>query len=154
MPSPVRDSATYVNEEKQLNWKDIDSVTDEIREAGGHVLSLVIDITRKVSINSMMERTLAKFERIDILVNIAAYAKGPDRIPVVDMPEDIWHRVIEVDLTGAFLYSQATAKVLVRQGQGGRNINFSSLAGKRGNRNMSAYVSAKFGIIGFTQSLA
>ena len=84
---------------------------------------------------------------------IGARAAG-DRVPVVDLPEEEWDRVLGVNLKGTFLCSQAAARHMLARGDGGRIISISSTAGKRGVARFAAYCSSKFGIIGFTQSLA
>lgn len=141
-------------DEKAVGWRDIESVADEIRAVGRRVLPLVVDISKSDQVESMVSRTVGEFGRIDILVNNGAYARGNDRVPVVELPEETWRRVIDVDVNGTFLCSKAVARELIRQGQGGRIVNIASLAGKRGMPKLAAYCSAKFAIIGLTQSLA
>lgn len=140
--------------EKKVGWRDIESVADEIRQLGRRALPLVVDISKSDQVNSMVERTLSEFGRIDILVNNAAYSRGPDRLPVVEISDDVWRKCIDVDINGTFYCSKAVAKALIQQGQGGRIVNISSLSGKRAKPNRPAYVTAKFGIVGFTQALA
>jgi 3-oxoacyl-[acyl-carrier protein] reductase/meso-butanediol dehydrogenase/(S,S)-butanediol dehydrogenase/diacetyl reductase len=102
----------------------------------------------------MVDATLKEFGRVDILVNNAAYARGPDRVPVVKMDEKVFRRVLEVKIVGTFLFCKAVVPVMVQQGQGGRIVNVSSIAGKRGAANTSAYNACNFGVQGFTQALA
>ena len=149
-----RSPEAFPPDEKKVGWKDIDSVAEEIRRLGRRALPLVVDGTKSEQVNQAVECAMAEFGRLDILVNNAAYPRGPDRVPVVEMPEAIWRRVLEVNITGAFLWSKAVASVLIRQGQGGRIVNVSSLAGKRAKANRAAYVASKFGLVGFTQALA
>lgn len=149
-----RGPESYPQDERKAGWRDVESVAEEIRQLGRRALPLTVDITNSGDLDAMVERTLASFGRIDILVNNAAYPKAGDRRPAVELPEELWRRVIEVDLTGTFLCSRTVARQLIRQGEGGRIVNFSSLAGKRAKVNMSAYVAAKFGVVGLTQALA
>ena len=97
---------------------------------------------------------MAEFKRIDILVNNAAMARGADRVPLTELSEDIWRRVLDVKLTGSFLMCRAVLPTLIRQGQGGSIVNISSIAGKRGSPNTAAYCAANAGLQGFTQALA
>jgi len=149
-----RGPESYPKDEREAGWRDVESVADEIRQLGTRALPLTVDITNSGDIDALIGRTLASFGRIDVLVNNSAYPKAGDRRPAVDLPEEIWRQVIEVDLTGTFLCSRAVARQLIRQGEGGRIVNFASLAGKRAKANMSAYVAAKFGVVGLTQALA
>ncbi|MFB3093093.1 MAG: SDR family NAD(P)-dependent oxidoreductase, partial [Dehalococcoidia bacterium] len=91
---------------------------------------------------------------IDLLVNNAAAARGNDRVPVVQLEEAEWRKVIEVNLTGTFLVTKAVAQVLIEQGEGGRIVNISSIAGREGIATFAAYGTTKAGIILFTRVLA
>jgi len=102
----------------------------------------------------LVEGTLLKFGKIDILVNNAGAPAGPDRVPVVDLEEDVWDHVLSVNLKGTFLMSQAVSRHMIQRGGGGKIINMSSVSGKKGAARFAAYCSSKFGVIGFTQSLA
>ncbi|MQF82269.1 MAG: SDR family oxidoreductase, partial [SAR202 cluster bacterium] len=97
---------------------------------------------------------LLEFGKIDILVNNAGAPAGPDRVPVVDLEEDVWDQVLSVNLKGTFLMSQAVSRHMIQRGGGGKIINMSSVSGKKGAARFAAYCSSKFGVIGFTQSLA
>jgi len=101
-----------------------------------------------------VRQALERFGHIDILVNNAASRPGPDRVPVVDLEETAWDAVQRVNLKGTFLCSKAVGREMIRRGQGGRIIIISSVAGKRGAVRFAAYCTSKFGLIGFTQSLA
>ena len=149
-----RPQSSLPPDEQEAGWRDVDSVAEEIRAMGRRALPLRMDVTSSVDVDGMVERTVSELGRIDVLVNIAAYPKADDRQPAVELPEATWRTVIDVDLTGTFLCSRAVARQLISQGEGGRIVNFSSLAGKRAKGNMSAYAAAKFGVIGLTQALA
>ena len=94
------------------------------------------------------------FGRIDILVNNAAAPPGADRVPVVELPEEAWHVVLETNLTGTYLCSKAVAGLMVARGTPGRIVNMSSNCGKVGYARLAAYCASKFGVIGLTQALA
>ena len=106
------------------------------------------------AVQSAMQQVVQTLGRIDILVNNAGARAAGDRVPVVELPEAEWDRVLTVNLKGTFLCSQAAARQMVAQGGGGRIISVASTAGKRGVARFAAYCSSKFGVIGFTQSLA
>jgi 3-oxoacyl-[acyl-carrier protein] reductase len=100
-----------------------------------------------------VETVLETFGRLDVLVNNAAYPRGDDRVPLPDLNEAVWRRVIDIKLTGAFLLCKRVVPIMIRQ-RWGRIVNLSSIAGKRGSPNTAAYNAANFGIQGLTQSLA
>ncbi|MBI4219861.1 MAG: SDR family oxidoreductase [Chloroflexi bacterium] len=149
-----RDPTTFPDDEKKAGWKDIESVALEIRKAGRRALPLVSDVSKADHVEAMVERTVKEFGRVDILVNNAAAPYGADRVPVVELSEDIFRRVLDVKVIGTFLCSRAVARRLIAQGQGGRIVNISSTAGKRGSANTAAYNASNFAVDGFTQALA
>ncbi len=149
-----RPPEAYPEDEKAMGWRDIDSVADEIRALSRKALPLVIDITQADQVQRLVEETRRELGRIDLLVNNAAAARGNDRVPVVQLEEAEWRKVIEVNLTGTFLVTKAVAQVLIEQGEGGRIVNISSIAGREGIATLAAYGATKAGIILFTRVLA
>lgn len=149
-----RNPSTFPDDEKRAGWKDIESVAENVRVAGSRALPLVVDVTEPEQVRQMVERAVAEFGRLDIIVNNAAAPYGPDRVPVLEVDEKVFKRVIDVKVGGTFLCSKAAAAQMVEQGRGGRIINLSSTAGKRGSANTAAYNAANFAIDGFTQALA
>ena len=101
----------------------------------------------------LVDSVMTTFGRLDVLVNNAAYPRGNDRVPLPDLDEDVWRKVLEIKLTGAFLLCKRIVPIMIGQ-KWGRIINLSSVAGKRGSPNTAAYNAANFGIQGLTQSLA
>ena len=136
------------------DWKGVNSVVEEIKISGGEAISKVADVRNSRSVESLIGFTIENFGNVDILVNNAGAIAGKDRVPVVDLKEEDWDLIQTVNLKGVFLCSKAVARRLIFQGNGGRIINMSSVAGKRGAENFSAYCSAKAGVISFTESLA
>lgn len=149
-----RDPARYPDDEKAVGWRDIESVADQVRERGRRCLSLVANVADSADVQQTIEQTLKEFGRIDILINNAATARGPDRVPLTELTEELWRKVLDIKLTGSFLMSQAVIPHLVKQGQGGSIVNISSIAGKRGMPNTAAYCTSNAGIQGFSQALA
>jgi NAD(P)-dependent dehydrogenase (short-subunit alcohol dehydrogenase family) len=80
--------------------------------------------------------------------------RGHDRVPLLELEESEWRRVIEVNLMGTFLVTKAVGNALIEQGEGGRIVNISSIAGRQGMPNFGAYATTKAGVIMFTQVLA
>ncbi len=144
----------YPDDEKAAGWRDIDSVADEIRAEGAKALPLVSDIRSETAVEELVERTVAEFGRLDIVVNNAGAARGEDRRPVVDLDYDVWKNVLVTNLDGTFLLSRAAARHLIKQGEGGSIINISSIASKLAPANTAAYAASKAGINALTRSLA
>ena len=144
----------YPDDEKAAGWRDIASVAEEIEAAGRRALPVVSDSADEGSVQELLDQTLAEFGRVDFVVNNAGAARGPDRVPVVDMPIDAWDTVIRVNLRGPFLMSKIFGQQLIDAGNGGVIINISSIAGKVLGPNMAAYVASKAGLQGMTGGMA
>jgi NAD(P)-dependent dehydrogenase (short-subunit alcohol dehydrogenase family) len=122
-----------------------------IRNIGGSALTIKADVGASEDVKKMIRRVLKEWGRLDILVNNAGTISFS---PVIDLPEDEWNQVIDVNLTGTFLCSKYAAREMIRERRGGRIVNVSSRGGKVGLNNAAHYSASKFAIIGFTQSLA
>ena len=144
----------YPDDEKAAGWKDIASVAAEIEAAGQRALPLVSDAGDEAAVRDLLARVLDEFGRVDFVVNNAGAARGPDRVPVVDMPVDAWDTVLRVNLRGAFLMSKVFGGRLVEQGGGGAIVNISSIAGKLLPPNTAAYAASKAGLQALTASMA
>ena len=144
----------FPDDERAAGWRDIESVADEIRAAGGAVLTVASDVGDEAAVRSLLSRTLEEFGRVDFVVNNAGAARGRDRVPVVDMPIDAWDTVIRVNLRGTFLMSKIFGQQLIDAGNGGCIVNISSIAGKILPPNASAYAASKAGIQALTASMA
>ena len=127
----------------------------ELVALGVHALGLRCDVTSADDVRAMVERAKAELGRIDILVNNAGRAWVA---PVATMAVEDWRKVIDVNLTGAFLCSQAAGNVMIAQGGGGKIINIASVAGLGGAMpevlDAIAYNTSKGGLINFTRDLA
>ena len=126
----------------------------ELRVLGVRALGLRCDVTSPDDVRALVDRTKAEFGRIDVLVNNAGRAWVA---PAATMPVEEWRRVLEVNLTGAFLCAQAAGNVMIEQG-GGKIINIASVAGLGGAMpevlDAIAYNTSKGGLINFTRDLA
>lgn len=148
-----RDPSTYPEDEKKAGWRDVESTAEQIRAHGRRALTWTGDISKSEAVGRLVDSVTTTFGRLDVLVNNAAYPRGNDRVPLPDLDEDVWRKVLEIKLTGAFLLCKRIVPIMVGQ-KWGRIINLSSVAGKRGSPNTAAYNAANFGIQGLTQSLA
>lgn len=125
----------------------------DLAELGVKTLALGCDVRKAADIQAVVERTVAEFGRLDILINNAGVSWGA---PVEEMPLEAWNKVIETNLTGTFLFSQAAGKIMVRQNRG-KIINIASVAGFRGappELPAIGYHASKGGVIAFTRDLA
>jgi len=136
------------------DWEGLPALKAEIEGLGRRSLALTCDVTDSASVGAAMQQPVDALGKIDILVNNAAARGGKDRVPVVELEEDEWDRVMSVNLKGTFVCSRAAARHMVTRGGGGRIISVSSVLGLRGIARFAAYCSSKFGIVGLTQSLA
>lgn len=99
-------------------------VASGIQAAGGHALAVGADVAKADEVARLLERTVARFGRLDILVNNAGIE---EKVPFLDVPLELWQKVIGVDLTGPWICAQAAARQMVKQKAGGRIINVSSI---------------------------
>jgi NAD(P)-dependent dehydrogenase (short-subunit alcohol dehydrogenase family) len=151
----VAPAGTRVVASKPLRpWGGLEAVAAEIRAAGQRALTALLDIRSSRQIDAVIARALESYGRIDILVNNAAAPPGADRVPVVELSEEAWDGVLDVNLKGTFLVSKAAATQMLRQKIRGRLINIASDKAKVGSANLAAYCASKFGLVGFTQALA
>jgi NAD(P)-dependent dehydrogenase (short-subunit alcohol dehydrogenase family) len=135
-------------------WGGLEAVAAEVKAAGQRAITALLDIRSTRQIDGVIAQALETFGRIDILVNNAGAPPGADRVPVVELSEEAWDAVLNVNLKGSFLCAKAVATVILRQKIRGRIINIASDKGKVGSANLAAYCASKFGLIGFTQALA
>ena len=149
-----RNPESFPEDEKSAGWNDIQSTAEEVESFGVRVLALVSNVADEEDVQRMIVETVAKFGRLDVIVNNAAAPYGADRVPVMEMATESFKKVIDVKLMGTFYCSKAAAAHMVKQGDGGRIINLSSTMGKSGRVNTSAYNAANFAVDGFTQALA
>ena len=149
-----RDPATYPPDEKDAGWRDIESTADEVRSFGVQALPVVMDVTNAEEVQKLIDNSVSELGSVDILINNAAAPYGEDRVPVVEVAEEVFKKVLEVKVVGTYLCSKAAAVQMIKQGVGGRIVNISSTAGKRGSANTAAYNASNFAVDGFTQALA
>ena len=124
---------------------------ESIKAAGGQAIGVAADITQPDQVQQAVAKVISEFGRIDVLVNDAAIS---DRKPFLDAELGEWQKVLDVVLTGTFLVSQAAARQMVKQGQGGAIVNIVSTSGHAGETGRIAYGTAKSGLLNFTRSLA
>ncbi len=136
------------------SWGGLPAVVADIEALGRRSLGLTADVSDEKQVQRLVDAVRDHFGRIDLLVNNAGAPAGPDRVPVVQLDEAVWDLVLKVNVKGTFLCSRAVARHMIAQGEGGKIINISSTAGKKGVARYAAYCSSKFAVVGFTQCLA
>ena len=115
-----------------------------------NVFPTPLDVTAADSVSAAFAETLARFGRLDALINNAGIAR--DAL-VAQMSDDDWHRVLDVNLKGAFLCAQAALRPMLKQ-RDGHILNISSFGGRVGRAGQANYAASKAGLIGLTQALA
>jgi 3-oxoacyl-[acyl-carrier protein] reductase len=144
----------YPDEEKAAGWRDIESVAAEIEALGRRALPLVSDVSDPAAVDALVATTVAELGRLDVVVNNAGAARGPDRVPVVELGHDVWRHVLDVNLNGTFNLSRAAARHLLAEGTPGSIVNISSIGGKLMAARTAAYSASKAAIHALTSAMA
>jgi 3-hydroxybutyrate dehydrogenase len=129
----------------------VESVATEIEgETGVHTMHEICDVSIKESVEHAFGQVKERFGRIDLLVNNAGVAESA---PLARTSDEMWDRILGVNLNGTFFCSRAALPSMIENGWG-RIINIASVAGKTGAPYISAYTASKHGVVGLTRSLA
>jgi NAD(P)-dependent dehydrogenase (short-subunit alcohol dehydrogenase family) len=132
------------------NPEDLVAVENRIREIGGRAFTVVADVSDESAVGEMVEETARKLGPVDLLVNNAGVV---ERSPIVETNLSTWRRVLDVNLTSAFLCTRAALPRMLERARG-RIVNVSSISGTLGTPELSAYCASKWGLIGFTKAAA
>src|ERR1700690_2194926 len=132
------------------NAEKLYSLVAEIESAGGTALAVPMDVADAAQVKAGFQQLLAKFGRLDILVNNAAITR--DTLALRMKLED-WEAVLRTNLTGAHLCIQQALGAMLKQ-RSGRIINLSSVVAETGNAGQANYVASKAGLIGLTRAIA
>lgn len=131
-------------------WDRNAALLAEAQDETGAVHVVALDVADHAAVAAAALASQTILGRVDILVNSAGITGAS--VPVAAFPVDEWRRVIEINLNGVFHCCREVVPLMLANGYG-RIINVSSVAGKEGNPNASAYSASKAGVIGFTKSL-
>ncbi len=134
-------------------WGGLEAEVAEIKALGRQGLAIVADIGKSQDVDKIVSKTLDKLGQIDILVHCAAI-RGPVGKPAVELAEDDWRAILDINTTGAFLISKAVAKSMISRGEGGKIVLIASMAGTHGVPGSIAYCVSKYGVIGLVKTLA
>lgn len=130
---------------------NVEQVVQEINQQGGTAKAYIEDVAKKVGVQSLINQVEDDYEHIDILINHAAVQP---KVAVLDMDEWDWHRVLDVNLTGVFLMTQSTGRVM-REKSGGIIINLvDAYQASADAKREAAFLSSMEGLRGFTRQAA
>jgi NAD(P)-dependent dehydrogenase (short-subunit alcohol dehydrogenase family) len=128
-----------------------EAAAEAINARGGQAMFIACDVSDSAQVNHMVEATVEHFGGLDIMLSNAGIN---NKAEFLDVTEEDWDRVIDVNLKGVFLCGQAAARHMVKQGGGGVIINMSSVIAVLGLKNQVAYSASKGGIKQLTKSMA
>ncbi len=129
---------------------EIESVAREVKGLGANAIAIKTDVSDEDQVETMVQKVMDEFGRIDILVNSAGVA---EHAHVQDIKTDVWDLTMNVNVRGVMLCTRAVFRNMLKR-KSGYVINISSGAGKHGSARYGTYATSKFGVIGFTQSVA
>jgi len=145
-----RDAATGA--EHIGSTDEMESIAEELRGMGVEASTCVCDVRSLEEVRKLAKHAADTHGSLDIWVNNAGI--GYIMKPLLEVSEDDWRAVIDVNLSGAFFGVKSAAEVMVKQGGGGRIINIASQAAKSGFPHAQAYTSSKHGLVGLVRSAA
>lgn len=140
-----------------ISEKSVRTTVDKVNAMGGNAKGYVSDVTDSTAIEYAVRKAAADFGGLDIMIHIAggsARIAGGKYVPLVEQDENVIDRVLKVNLYGAIWTNRAAAKIMIKQGRGGKIINFASAVGINGLSTCSDYAASKGGVMSLTKSLA
>jgi 3-oxoacyl-[acyl-carrier protein] reductase/2-deoxy-D-gluconate 3-dehydrogenase len=128
----------------------LEEAVEAIEDAGGQALAVVVDVADAAGVDALFAACLERFGRLDIVVNNAGVAS---QTRLVDLDEDEWNRIFDINVRGVFLGSRAAARHFAATGSG-RVINVASVFGLLGRPGFAAYCASKGAVVNFTRAVA
>lgn len=144
----IKEGASVIISDIRID--DAQKLAEKAKERGAKAIAVKTDVSKKSNADSLASIALEEFGKIDILVNNAGVCRN---IKFINVEEEDWDRVINVNTKGVYLVTRAVLPHMMAAGHG-KIVNVASLAAKEGYVGMSHYAASKFGVIGITQSLA
>ena len=132
------------------NEEALAAVGDEVARAGGRATVVPGDVSKAGDVEAIVAASVEELGAVDVLVNNAGLV---ERAPIPELSEEAWDRVVDVNLKGVFLASRAVLPAMLERGRG-RIVNVSSISGRLGTPELSAYCASKWGVNGFTKASA
>lgn len=149
-----RHPPTLTRDELEEGWSGLADVVAELKALDVRAHGVSMDVSKTEDVQRLMRETVEHTGRIDILVNNAAYPRAQDRVPVQELDDDLWSRIVEVNLNGTMLCAKYAAKQMISQGEGGSIISISSGAALKAPATFAAYAASKAGTHALNSSLA
>lgn len=134
-----------------LDIKMAERTAEEVVKKGGKAHAFTCDVTKPESVTACVEAAASKLGTLDILLNSAGIREIS---PVLDLPHAEFQKVMDVNVTGTFLVSQAFGRHLVKSGKGGAIVNIASTLGVTAAPNRAAYTASKHAVVGLTKEMA
>lgn len=134
-------------------WRGLDAVVEEIKDQDREGLALQADVSKSEEVERAVTEIMEKFGKIDILVHCGGI-RGSMSTPIVDLSEEEWRNIIDINLTGSFLISKAVARHMVPDGEGKKIVLIGSKAATVGYAGSSGYCASKHGMLGLGRTLA
>lgn len=135
--------------------KMLEAVVEQIKEKDGEAIAVTCDVSDRESTQKMVDQVVEIYGRIDCLVNNAGINGGPEmRKPIHEYDDDLWERIISVDLNGVYYCSKPVIKQMEKQGEGGSIINIGSIAGLTPLRLQCAFTAAKAAVFNLSKAMA
>ena len=140
-----------------INEETVERTVELVRRKGGSARAHIADVTDSKNIEAAMQNAADDFGSLDIMVHIAggsARIAGGKYVPLTEQEDYVIDRVLKVNLYGAFWASRAAARIMIKQGRGGKIVNFASAVGFNGLECCCDYAASKGGIMSLTKSLS
>ena len=131
-----------------LNADGAEAVAQELKEAGLEAAAHPVDVSRRDSTKELVAATVEQFGRLDVMFNNAGFNK-PE--PFLEITEEVWHRIMNVNALGVLIGTQEAAKQMIAQGSGGKIINTASIASRQGYPSFVPYCASKFSVLAIIQ---
>lgn len=130
---------------------DMSESRKQVEKLGSRCETVTADLSKKASVDQIIDKALATMGKIDILMNNAGIIR---RAPLVEFSENDWDDVMNINIRTLFFLSQAAAKVMIKQGRGGKIINTASMLSFQGGILVPSYTASKSAVMGLTRLLA
>ncbi len=130
---------------------DMDESQERIEKLGRRCIAIKADLSKKENVDTIVDTTVEKLGSLDILFNNAGIIR---RAPLVEFTEKDWDDVMDINIRAIFFLSQAAAKVMIKQGKGGKIINTASMLSFQGGILVPSYTASKSAVMGLTRLLA
>lgn len=135
-----------------INQDSVNAVVAEIKANGGEALGEVVNVAKKEDVEKMINAATSAFGSLDILVNNAGIMDN--FTPVGDVSDELWDRLLDINLKGPFMACRAAINIMKEQPNGGVIVNNASVGGLFGTRGGAAYIASKHGLVGLTKNIA